>query len=85
MTTTQVPMSFRPLIAKQLLAATTPEAVCCGLYDFVAWADTPQGNTNFWDDQAVYGKLSPKGRAIIEEWLRLSEHKPTSHSTSPTV
>ena len=81
----QVPESFDPQLAKQLLAATTPAAVEAGLFEFVAWHDTPQGATNFWDDQALYGELSPKGRAIIEEWLRLSEHKPTSHSTSPTA
>ena len=69
----QVPESFDPEIAKSLLAAVSPKAVEAGLYGFVAWADTPQGGTTFWDDQAACGKLSPKGRAIIEEWLRLSE------------
>ena len=69
----QVPASFDPEIAKSLLAAVSPKAVEAGLYGFVAWSDTPQGNTNFWDDQACYGKLSPKGRVIIKEWLRLSE------------
>jgi hypothetical protein len=69
----QVPASFDPAIAKALLAATTPEAVEAGLYGFVAWADTPQGNTSFWDDQAACRVLFPKGRTIIEECLRLSE------------
>ena len=69
----QVPASFDPDTAKALLSATTPKAVEDGLYDFVAWDDTPQGDTTFWDDQADRRELSPEGRAIIEEWLRLSE------------
>ena len=69
----QVPASFDPQTAKSLLAAVSPAAVKAGLFGFVAWADTPQGDTNFWDDQAARRELSPEGRAIIEEWLRLSE------------
>ena len=68
----QVPASFDPAIAKSLLAAVSPKAVKAGLFGFVAWSDTPQGGTTFWDDQAARRELSPEGRAIIEEWLRLS-------------
>ena len=69
----QVPESFYPDTARKLLAATKPADIDYFLYRFVAWQDTPQGNTNFWDDQAACRTLFPEGRALIEEWLRLSE------------